>query len=144
MSRVVPAQSLPHSLESHLPYQALGKLNYEMWKPSVAGCERLLLLFYPVPVEQSSFCKYFDKLWTLINVFLLCNTVWIWLYFRFCHRDWLGFPFKSQVVMSCRITYLYLHWGKVRLFNLKLPERTAKLVLFFSKGTRNQKSGVPW
>lgn len=64
---------------------ALGKLNYEIWKPSVAGCERLLLLLYPVPVKQSSFCKYFDKLWALINVFLPCNSL-----------DMALFPILSQ------------------------------------------------
>lgn len=57
---------------------------------------------------------------------------------------WLGFLFKSQVVISCHIACSYPHWGKVSFFNLKLPERTTKLVLFFSKGTRNQRSGVPW
>lgn len=142
----LPDQSLPQSLESHLLHQIVAFGQIKCWERRAirAGYERLLSLLCPESVKQFSFYKHFDKLWTLINVFLICNLVWLWLYFWLCHRNWLGFLFKSQVVISCHIACSCPHWGKVSFFNLKLPERTTKLVLFFSKGTRNQRSGVPW
>lgn len=94
----------------------LGKLNGEMWEPSVPGCERLLSLLYPVSVKQCSFCKYSEKLCTLINVFLICNTVWLWLYFQFCHRNWLGVSFEVTGCYELSYNLLVPALGQGELF----------------------------